>query len=415
MEDPVSLVLIAGVAVLAPVCAELTAHLRIPSVLFELLLGILIGPFVLGWADVTPLVDGFSVLGLSFLMLMAGYEVDLPQMKGAPLALAAKSWVASLVLGLAVAGVLVLEGFVLNDLLVGLALTTTALGVLLPMMADRGLLPTERGRLLLGAGTLGEFGPIVAIALLLSGDNPVHEAIVLVVFVVVAVTAALVALRPQPPTVVEVLQRHFHTSAQLPVRITIFLLALMLLLAFELGLDTILGAFTAGVLLRMFRSEEQAEELDTKLEAVGFGFLIPLFFVVTGMNFDVDALFDSVGTIARVPVFLALFLVVRGLPALVVYRSVLAPRVRVGLAIIQSTALPLVVVITTIGLETERMTVQNATALVGAAMLSVLVFPLVGFRFFAGDEVPGEGADTLGSGAAETGSTEPAPGASPAV
>lgn len=412
MEDPVSLVIIAGAAVLAPVCAELTKRARIPSVLFELLLGILIGPFVLGWADVTSPVDGFSVLGLSFLMLMAGYEVDLAQMKGAPLALATRSWMASLVLGLVAAGILVLEGFVLNDLLVGLALTTTALGVLLPMMQDRGLLPTERGRLLLGAGTLGEFGPIVAIALLLSGDNPVHEAIVLVMFVLVAVAAALVALRPQPPVVVEVLQRHFHTSAQLPVRVTMFLLALMLLLAFELGLDTILGAFTAGVLLRMFRSEEQAEELDTKLEAVGFGFLIPLFFVVTGMNFDVDALFESVGTLVRVPVFLALFLVVRGIPAYVVYRSVLAPRVRAGLAIIQSTALPLVVVITTIGLETGRMTVQNATALVGAAMLSVLVFPLVGFRFFAADEVSGGGADTLGSGAADAGSTEPVPGAS---
>jgi Kef-type K+ transport system membrane component KefB len=202
----------------------------------------------------------------------------------------------------------------------------------------------------------------------------------LVGFVVVAAGAALLAVRPQPPNVVMVLARHFHTSTQLPVRIIVFLLVCGLLLAYELGLDALLGAFTAGLLVRLLVLPDQAHDLEPRLEALGFGFLIPIFFVVSGMRFDLDALLGSSTALMRLPIFLALMLVVRGAPALLVYRRELPDtRDRWALTFLQATALPLVVVITQIGLATDRMHPENAAALVGAAILSVLIFPLVGF------------------------------------
>jgi len=393
-SSPASLVVILAAAVAAPVVAEATRRLRVPGVLFELVLGVLIGPQVLGWAEVTPFVASLSALGLAFLMFFAGYEIDLARIRGAPLNLAVQAWVASLVLGFAVAGVLVVDGFAVSDLLVGLALTTTAIGTLLPMLRDRGILPTPLGSYVLAGGSVGELGPIVAVTLLLSGDSPAREAALLVAFVVVAAGAAVLAARPQPPRVLEMLRRHLTTSTQLPVRVVVLLLGAMVLLAFELGVDHLLGAFTAGMLLRLAVRPDQAERLDPKLEALGFGFLIPVFFVVSGMRLDVDALADP-AAMARVPVFLVLFLVVRGLPVLLLYRRHLDARQRSVLALLQATALPLVVVITAIGLHTGRMLPENAAALVGAGMLSVLVYPLAGFARLGGPAASGAGGEEV--------------------
>jgi Kef-type K+ transport system membrane component KefB len=214
----------------------------------------------------------------------------------------------------------------------------------------------------------------------------------------VAAAAALLAVRPQPPAVVTVLSRHFHTSTQLPVRIIVLLLTCGLLLAYELGLDALLGAFTAGLLVRLLVLPEQEDALEPRLEALGFGFLIPVFFVVSGMRFDLDALLGSSTAMMRVPLFLGLMLLVRGLPALWVYRRELSdPRARWALSFLQATALPLVVVITQIGVETDRMHPENAAALVGAAILSVLIFPLVGFAFQGRGSMPAAEPATSGA------------------
>ena len=378
-----SFAVIAAAAVLAPILADLIRTPRIPGVLFELLLGILIGPQVLGWAHLSPFITGLAQLGIAFLFFVAGFEIDFQKLRGEPARLAVGGWVVSLVLGLAVGGFLVAIGFALSGLLIGLVLTTTAIGTLLPILRDRDVLPTQFGVLTVAAGAVGEFGPIIAITLLLSGSSPVKEGALLVAFVLVALGAAYVASRPQPPTVVQTLHRHVRTSAQLPVRIAVLLLAIMALLASELGLDVLLGAFTAGIVLRIAFSPEQREDLEPRLSGIGFGFFIPLFFIVSGMRFDVDGLVSSTNVLLRVPLFLALFLAVRGLPALWVYRKALGPSARTALAFLQATALPLVVVITEIGRATDNMKPENATALVGAAMLSVLLFPLLGFAFLA--------------------------------
>ena len=374
-----SLVVIFAAAVAAPFVSELLKRFSVPPVLFEILLGIVVGPQLLGWAEADDFVTGISTFGLAFLMFFAGYEVDMARVRGAPIRLAALGWVISLALGLLVILPFVLEGLVVSDLLVGLALTTTAIGTLLPMMNDQGITHTRFGSYLLAAGSVGEFAPIVAITLLFSGDQPFHEGVLLVAFVLAAIGVAVLATRPQPPGLLEIMRRHLYTSSQLPVRIALALLAVMIWLAFELGLDTLLGAFVAGMILRLLLTRNRVEQLESKLAAVGYGVFIPVFFVVTGITFDLDALLESPSALARVPVFLVLFLVVRGLPVYFVSRGALDPLERRALALLTSTALPLVVVITTIGLETGRMHVENATALVSAAMLSVLVYPLLGF------------------------------------
>jgi Kef-type K+ transport system membrane component KefB len=384
-ETATSVFVIAAAVAIAPLCSEALRKWRIPSVLFELLLGILIGPEVLRWASTDQFVNGLDALGLSFLFFMAGYEIDFVRLTGTPLKRGAVGWLVSLALGLGVGLVLMITGFAISSLLIGLALTTTAIGTLLPMLRDRGMLESPFGKILVAAGTAGEFGPVVAVTVLLGAASPLTEALLLVLFVVSATCVALIAARPQPPRMMETLQRHLGTSTQLPVRIVLLLITGLVLVASSLSLEVLLGAFAAGLIVRIAFTQVQAEAMQPRLESIGFGFLIPVFFVVSGMHFHVRALISSVLTLERVAIFLVLFLVVRGLPALVVYARVLTWRQRSAMAVLQSTALPLLVVITQIGLETHHMRPVNATALVGAGMLSVLLFPLLGFALAGRD------------------------------
>jgi Kef-type K+ transport system membrane component KefB len=375
----VSLFVIALAVAIAPLCSEALGRWRIPSVLFELLLGVLIGPEVLAWATTGPFVNGLDALGLSFLFFMAGYEIDFSRLAGAPLKLGILGWLTSLVLGLGVGLVLLLTDFAISSLLVGLALTTTAIGTLLPMLRDRHMLDSPFGKYLVAAGSAGEFGPVVAVTVLLGAARPAAEMLLLLAFVALAVGVAFVAARPQPPRVVETLQRHLGTSTQLPVRIVLLLITGLVLVASSLSLEVLLGAFAAGLIVRVAFTEDQADAMQPRLESIGFGFLIPVFFVVSGMQFQVRALLSDLSTVERLLVFVGLFLVVRGLPALFVYARTLAWRQRAAIGVLQSTALPLLVVITRVGLATHHMRPTNATALVGAGMVSVLVFPLAGF------------------------------------
>jgi Kef-type K+ transport system membrane component KefB len=266
---------------------------------------------------------------------------------------------------------------VLDAIVVGLALTTTALGTLLPILRDAGLLEGRFGSRMMAIGSVGEFGPIVAVAILLDRRDPLLTALLLAAFVLVAVATTLLAARPHPPKIIRLLHRHLHSTAQLPVRVAVLFVFGLVYLAFRLGLDVLLGAFTAGIVVRFFVRGADSDIVKGKLEAIGFGFLIPIFFIISGMNFHLHALTSSPAALLRVPLFLALFLLVRGTPALLLYRRDL-PRHQVApLALFSATALPLIVVITTIGVEEGRMRPVNAAALVGAGMLSVLLYPMI--------------------------------------
>jgi Kef-type K+ transport system membrane component KefB len=381
-----TLLLIAIAAVAAPLLAEATGRVGVPDVVLEILLGILIGPEVLDLAHPNQLVNALSALGLGFLMFLAGFELSLLRIKGRPATKAGLGWLMSLGIAFALAFVMVSTGFALDTLVIGLALTTTALGTLLPMLLDSGVLSTSFGAYVLAIGTVGEFGPIVAVAVLLTTRHPVATAFLLLAFAAIAVATAVLATRPQPAGLVDFMHRHIDTSAQLAVRISMVLILALVWLASEFGLDLLLGAFSAGVVVRLAAPRDDEDVVRLKLEAIGFGFLVPVFFIVSGMSFDVHAFTDHPITLLKLPLFLGLFLVVRGTPALLLYRHDVQPRNRLSLAFFSATALPLVVVITTLGVDSGRMRPDNAAALVGAAMLSVLIYPLVGVRLLRRDE-----------------------------
>ena len=380
-EELRSLFIIVVVAALAPLLAELAGRF-LPVVVAEILLGIVIGPEVLDFAETGGLVTFMSTLGLILLFFLAGLEIDFQRIRGRPLKLGASGWGLSAAFALSFAALLEVRGLVISDLLIGIALCTTAVGTLMPILRDSGELATPFGPYVLAAGAAGEFGPLLLMSILLTtGSTPIEVIALLIVFALVSIGAGLLALRARPSHVLVAIEKTMRTSAQLALRMSLAVLFGLAYLAYELGFDVILGAFAAGLVVGLVTKGEEAEELRLKFEGIGFGFLVPIFFIVSGMNFDLDALISSVSAILRLPVFLALFLVVRGLPALLFYRGTLARYDRAALAFYTATALPLVVAVTTIGLETDRMTSETAAALVGAAMVSVLVYPLVALGF----------------------------------
>ena len=398
MDDTASFLLVLVAAAAAPMVAagagRLHEGLVVPVVVVELVLGALIGPDVLGLAEVDDILEFLGQLGLGFLFFFAGYEIEFDRIRGAPLRLAAIGWAITLVLAYAIAGALAAAGVVLSGLLVGSAMTTTALGTLVPILRDAKQLETKLGRFVLGAGAVGEFGPVLIVTILLSSESGAGRQIfLLIIFTVLAVLAALVSIRAVGRGWAFI-ERHMETSGQVPVRLTVLLLFGLVVVAADLGLDVILGAFAAGVIVRLLLQGHEVELFESKLDAVGFGLLIPFFFVTSGMTIDLAALVGSARALLELPIFLGLFLVVRGLPALLLYRDVLEPAERRALALLSATQLPLVVAITTIGVDTGHMRPSTAAALVGAGVLSVLIYPALALNVVRGarPSQPVEGA-----------------------
>ncbi len=376
--DTASFFVIVGVASLAALTAALLERrIAVPVVVIELLLGIVVGPDLLGLADGDDFTDFFANLGLGMLFFFAGYEIDFKRIRGQPLRLAMLGWLLSLVLAYTVGGLLALAGIVLSLLYTGSALATTAIGTLIPVLRDAGELPTRFGTFLLAAGAVGEFGPILLVTLVLAGGQPLHEAAILVAFVAIAVVVAIVTVRS---TFVgwPLIERTLEASSQLAVRLSVLLIFGLVALASELGLDLLLGGFVAGLITRLALQGREVELFESKLTAVGYGFFIPFFFIVSGIKFDLDALLSSSETLYKLPLFLALFLLVRGGPALLLYREVLKEkRDRLALGFYSATELPLVVAITTIAVDAGHMRSSTAASLVGAAMISTFAFPLI--------------------------------------
>ncbi|MFG3262790.1 MULTISPECIES: cation:proton antiporter [Streptomyces] len=383
MTHPGTLILIMAAAVLAPLLVYATGRrIRIPLVIFEISLGILIGPDVLGWARPDDVVDTLADLGLSMLIFLAGYEIEFAAVRGDTLRRSLWAWLLSLGLGIGVA-FLISGGDVFEAFVIGTALTSTALGTVLPMLRDSGQLRGRFGTVMSAFGAVGEFGPVVAVALLLSGRRPGESAALLAGFGVLTAGAVFWAMRPRPPWFARLTERTLHSSGQFAVRFVMLLLACMLGLAEVFGLDVLLGAFAAGVLTRLVLRRavpESSEQVLGKVEAMGFGFLVPLFYVVTGIEFDLHALLHDLGALLLVPVFLLLFLLVRGAPVYALAPRDLGRADRTALALFASTCLPLVVAITTIGVDQDLLASDEAASLVGAAMISVLVLPLLATR-----------------------------------
>jgi Kef-type K+ transport system membrane component KefB len=387
-------VIVTIAAVAAVTVAFVPPRFAPPVVVVELLLGIVVGPEVLDLAGTDSFIEFFSNLGLGMLFFFAGYEIDFERIRGRPLKLGAWGWLLSIALAYGIGGVLAAAGIVVSYLYTGSAMATTAIGTLIPILRDNGELKTKFGTYLLAAGGIGEFGPILLVTLVLSTSNPLHESVILIAFVALALAIALVSVkfawRGWPA-----LERTFETSSQLAVRITVVLVFGLVLLAGKLGLDVLLGGFVAGMIVRLALKGHELKVFESKLTAVGFGFFVPFFFITSGIEFDLGAL-GSVTALLKLAMFFCLFLIVRGAPAMLLYRNVLQARQRAALAFYSATELPLVVAITTIAIESGHMKASTAAGLVGAAMLSTLVFPFAGRALLeraaaAGDGPPDDG------------------------
>ena len=300
-------------ALVAFMAGLVSARLPLSVVVLEILLGIAIGPDVLGFAERDKFLDFFSNLGLGMLFFFAGYEIDFERIRGGPLKLAVLGWVLSLVLAYSLGGLLTLTGLVLTLLFAGTALATTAIGTLIPVLSDAGELRTRFGTYLLGAGAAGEFGPILLITLVFSTKGAATNVIILAGFIVLAVAAAVVAARGVGRGWA-LLDRTLETSGQLPIRLAVVLVFALGALAASLGLDLLLGGFVAGVIARMALQGHEVAVLESKLSAVGYGLLIPFFFVVSGINFDLTSLTGDPKRLLELPLFLGLLLIVLARP-----------------------------------------------------------------------------------------------------
>ena len=373
------LVVVMASAVAGTLAATLRiGGLAIPVVVLELVLGVIIGPHVIG-LHVTQFTRFFSDLGLGLLFYFAGYEIDPQRIRGLPLELGLGGWLLSLAIAYALGGILAAAGIVLSLLYTGSALATTAIGTLIPILSDVGQLRTRMGRYLVAAGAVGELGPILLITLILSAESTLRNALILIAFIAIVVIVAVAAQRSFSKTL-PLFERTLESSSQLAVRWIVVLTFTLALLAYRLGLDLLLGGFAAGLITRQVLQAREMPVFESKLTAVGFGVFVPFFFIVSGMSLDVTALFASVGALLKLGLFLILFLVVRGTPALLLYRRVLDRPERISLAFLSSTQLPLVVAITELARSVGQMLPSTAAALVSAAALSTLIFPLIGLR-----------------------------------
>jgi Kef-type K+ transport system membrane component KefB len=371
-----ALFITAFIAVLAPLISEIPIGLRLPMVVVEVGLGIVVGPHVLGWASSTGMLGMLGYLGLIFLFFLAGMELDFDAVRGKPLTLAATGWGLSVVVAFAFSALLYWMHLIQAPLLIAVALTTTGMGTLMPILRDSGELGTRFGTYVVAAGAMGEFGPIVLLSVLMSREHTrwIQTALMLF-FVLLALIAAGLALLPKPPRIVSFLAETMNSTSQLPVRIAILVLALLIAIAEKFGLDMILGAFTAGMIVSLGSKGVQGTKLIHRLEAIGYGFLIPMFFVASGMHFDIRALAASPRALWRLPLFLLLMLIARSVP-IVFYRYELAKEDRIPFVFYSATSLPLLIAIAEIGVQTGRMMPDNAAAIVGAGMLSILLFPI---------------------------------------
>lgn len=374
-----SLLVVALLAVLAPLLSRaLSRWMRVPLVVFELALGILVGPSVLALVGPTDFLSTLADFGLAMLFLMAGSEIDFSSLTGRTGARAIGGWVGSLAVGVAL-GWLIAPGE--PAVIIGVALCSTALGTLLPILRDAGELRTPFGRSVSAVGAVGEFGPLVAISIFLGGRDPGLSTIVLLVFVAVTAGAIIVAIRAPRGGLHRAVGSTLHTSGQFAVRVVLLVLAALVTLSLVLDLDMLLGAFAAGVIWRLLMRDaapEDREVVESKVEGIAFGFLVPMFFLYTGITFDMGALIASPLHLLLVPVCLLALLVVRGLPSVLASPVGAPARDRIAVGFLGATGLPIVVAVTALAVEANLLSSVHAAVLVAAGMLSVLLFPLVG-------------------------------------
>ena len=375
------LLIVAVVAFLAPLVLSLTPARRLPTSALEIVVGIVLGPSVLGWVKVDLPLAILSVFGLAFLLFLSGLEVDLERLRGRLLVFVGSGFLLSFGLALLVGYGLFVARQVVSPLLIAIILVATSLGIVVPVLEDAGESDSAFGQLVIAGAMFAEFGSIILLSLFFSREaSSITTKLVLFAgFVLLAASFAFVALRlTRSRRIAAVLLQLQDTTAQIRVRGAFLLLVAFVALASLLGLETILGAFVAGVILRFVAGDQMPThpQFRQKLEAVGFGVFVPVFFVTSGIQFDLAALISSPSTLLRAPIFLVAWLLVRGLPAFL-YRPLVGTRRAIVAGLLQATSLTFIVAATQIGTELGLITKATGAALIAAGLLSVLIFPLL--------------------------------------
>ncbi|MDQ3740784.1 MAG: cation:proton antiporter, partial [Actinomycetota bacterium] len=369
----------------------LAPRLRLPSVVLEIVAGIVVGPSVLGWVAIDQTIEVVSLLGLAFVLFLAGVEIEFDRLRGRVLRLAAGGWVLSFGVALAVGFGLSGAGLVETPVLVAIILCATSLGVIVPVLKDAGEISSPFGQLMVAAASIADFGAIILLSLFFSGEGGIGSTLVLLGLLAALGVVVYGTLRGAGRSVRirDDIARLADTTAQIRVRGAIVLLVGFAAAAEAFGLEAILGAFAAGAIISLVDRDGRMlhPEFRRKLEAVGFGVFIPVFFVASGIRFDLNALLEEPANLAMVPIFLAALVVVRGLPALL-YRGLVGTRRMIAGGLFQSTSLPFIVAATAIGLELGLLDGAESSALIAAGLLSVLAFPVAGLGVLTGGRRP---------------------------
>jgi Kef-type K+ transport system membrane component KefB len=388
-----SLLIIAGVAVLVPVVLDLVPRLPVPGAALEVIAGIVVGPSVLGWVRVDAPVQVLSDLGLGMLLFLAGLEIDLERLRGPLGRLAAAAFAVSAVLALACAYAFGLATQAEQPLLLAIMLMSTSAGLLLPLLKDAGEESTEFGQLVMTAAALAEIVPIMLLSLFFSAASktPQAQLISLAIFLVLLVMSGIALAQVRRlDRVGRLLNRLADSSAQLRVRASLTLALAFGVLAYRFGFASILGAFAAGLLVRLVELSRGTPhpQFQVKMEGIGFGFLVPVFFITTGVEFQLKALVTNPVALAEVPLFLAALLLIRGVPA-VLYVRFTGRRLAEAAGLLQAVTLTFVIVASQIGLTTGKITPTAAASLLTAGLLSTIVFPAGARRLLRHAAAPG--------------------------
>ena len=380
-----NLVAVLAVAVAVPLVLAALPRVPVPGPVLEIAAGIVLGPAVLGLVQPDQAVRLVSTIGLAFLLFLAGLEIDVRHFRGPRARLTGLALGLSALLALITGIVLHAAGVVESPLLVGIILIATSLGLIVPILEDAGVTGRPVGQFAIAGASLGEVSSVVLLSLFFSDHaTAIGPKLLLLsllgVLVVLVVTATLRIERSM--WITAMLNRLADTSAQIRIRLSMLLVVGLGAVATHLGFEAILGAFIAGAILRLVDADAERKHplFHPKLEAIGYGFLIPVFFVTSGLTFNLSVLFSSAATVLRVPLFLLALLAVRALPA-ILYRSALASiREVAAVGLLQATSLPFIVAATTIGLQLHAIRPANAAALVAAGLFSVIIFPAISLQ-----------------------------------
>lgn len=376
--DLLNLLGVLAIAFVAPLALGFVPRLKMPAVVLEILLGVVLGPSALGWLEPDLAVRTVALLGLAMLLFLAGLEVDVRNLRGGLLPVVAAGYAVSLALGVGAGVGLEAAGWLEDPLLVAVALSATSLGLVVAVLKDAGLLETNLARTVVAAASFADFAAVLLLSVLFSaegGSGSGRIALFLLFTAAVVAIALAVAATGRTMRVSEVVIRLQDTTAEIRVRAAMLLMVALAVVAEQIGLESILGAFLAGAAVAAIdRDSSTHPQFRTKLDAVGYGFLVPVFFISSGLQLDVSGLAESPADLLRLPVYVAALLVVRGLPAVLFLRR-LGRSETVAAGLLQATSLPFIVAATQIGVITGRIPTETATALVCAGLVSVLVFP----------------------------------------